>query len=170
MIAPLPRWLRLLAAFVCAAALGCRENAAPTVPLVALDPPIPALTTDEKVLMVLDFYDPMYKVDANGRVTHLRLSGRHVPSTIMAEVGKLTELHVLDLYGTTVNDEGLAKLKDLQKLKSIGLGASQMTDKGLVYLANLQNLQWAWVPRQRISKTALDKLKDDRPDLNVDLQ
>src|SRR5207249_581852 len=128
---------------------------------------VPAPTSDEKVLLVLDHYEPMYKVDTNGRVTHLRLGGRHLPTAVMAEVGKLTELHGLDLYGTSVTDEGLAQLKNLQKLRTMGLGATAITDKGLVHLEKLQSLQWVWLPSQTVTKAGRDKLKDDRPDLNV---
>ena len=112
-----PRLVLLLAAIGCSLVIGCRETPGPA-PNVSLDLAVPALTSDEKVLLVMDYYEPMYKVDANGRVTHLRLSWRHVPSAVLSEVGKLTELQGLDLYGTTVTDEGLAQLKDLQKLRS----------------------------------------------------
>jgi hypothetical protein len=157
----------LLAAIACAVALGCREPVEPVAPQVEVEAPVPTLTTDEKVMLALDYYEPMYKVDTNGRVTHLRLSGRHLPSAILAEVGKLTELQGLDLYGTTVNDEGLAHLKNLQKLRSMGLGATQMTDKGLDHLEKLQTLQWVWVPRQSVSNPGVEKLKGSRPDMNI---
>ncbi len=98
------------------------------------------------------------------------VNGRRLPTAMMTEVGKLTELHGLDCYGTTVTDEGLAQLKDLQKLRSIGLGATQVTDKGLVHLENLKNLQWVWLPRSTVTKAAVKKLKDARPDMNVDMQ
>jgi hypothetical protein len=159
--------IALLAAVLGAVPLGCRESAAPPAPP---DPATPTLTLDQKVLLALDCYDPMYKVDADGRVTHLRLAGRHLPNAVMAEVGKLTELQALDLWGTTVTDEGVAHLKDLQKLRNLGLGASLITDKALVHLEKLQSLQWVWVPPRTVSKAGIEKLKENRPDMNVYLQ
>jgi hypothetical protein len=155
------RW-RLLAA-VLALPYGCGDNTPSPTPV---DAPV-LLTVDDKVLLALDYYEPTYKVDADGKVINLMLSGRHVTSAAMAEIGKLTDLHGLDLYGASVTDEGLAQLKDLQKLRSIGLGATPMTDKGLIHLEKLQALQWVWLPRKTVSKVGLEKLKEARPDMNV---
>ncbi len=162
------RTVSLFAAIACAAA-GCRESPAPPEPPTA-GAAAPSLTPDEKVLLELDYFEPMYQVNVDGRVTRLRLGGRHLPTAIMTEVGKLTELQALELYGTTVTDEGLAQLKDLQKLRSIGLGATPITDEALVHLAKLQSLQWVWVPRATVTSAAIEKLKSERPDMNVYLQ
>jgi hypothetical protein len=157
------RMTQLVAAALCACALSCRADPAPK----ADTPPAAAGTPDEQVLLALDYYEPVYKVDDAGRVTHLRLTGRHLPSDVMVEVGKLTELHGLDCYGSTLSDEGLAQLKDLQKLRSIGLGATSITDKGLSHLEKLQNLQWVWVPGGTTSEDGRQKLKEARPDMNI---
>ena len=148
------------------ACAGCGDNSPPAVaPAAAPTPP-----RDRDIISSLDYYEPVYKVDENGRVIRLRLTGRHVPLDVLAEVGKLTELGGIDLYGTTVTDEGLAHLKDLQKLRSIGLGGTPITDDGLVHLEPLRSLQWVWVPTQTVSKEAVDKLKKARPDMNIYLQ
>jgi hypothetical protein len=159
--------MRFFVAMLFASAFGCRESPAPPAPT---DVAVPTMTTDEKVLVALDYFEPLYKVNADGRVTHLRLSGRHVPTAIMTEVGKLTELVGLDLYGTTVTDEGLAQLKDLHKLRSMGLGATPITDQGLVHLEKLHSLQWVWVPKGNVTNAATERLKGERPDMNIYLQ
>src|SRR5687767_13695713 len=126
-----PWWrVKLLAVCAGAVALGCRDSQAPPVSGLPTVTTVPAATAsaDEKVRVALDHYEPMYKIDAKGRVTHLRLQGRHLPVAVLAEVGKLTEVQALDFWGTTLNDEGLAQLKDLQKLRSIGLGSTAVTD------------------------------------------
>jgi len=153
-----------LVAIVCAIAFGCQGNSARSVPAA------PGPTPDEQVLFALDCYDPMYQVDADGRVTRLRLVWQHLPSPVLAEVGKLTELRAIDLAWSTVTDEGLAQLKDLQKLRSIGLGGTPVTDQGLVHLEKLQSLQWLWLPAKTVTKAGVEKLKDARPDMNVYLQ
>jgi hypothetical protein len=158
-----PVYVQLLAAILGAVAVGCGADDTPST-----DDNTPSvLTTDEKVLLALDYYEPMYKVDADGRVITLRLTGKHLPPAALAEVGQLTELEKLDLYGATVTDEGLAQLKDLQKLRNFGLGGTPITDKGLVYLEKLQGLRHIWLPKERITKAGIEKLKEACPDLSV---
>jgi hypothetical protein len=149
------------AVVVCLCMFGCRDH--PAAPAAAA----PTLTSDEKIMLALDCYDPVYQVDADGRVTRLRLIWRHLPAPVLAEVGKLTELRAIDLAFTTITDDGLAQLKDLQNLRSMGLSGAPITDKGLAHLEKLQSLQWVWLSKQTISKAAVDKLKDARPDMNV---
>lgn len=145
----------------CAFAVGCaRQAESPPPPLVDTSP-------DEKALLALDSYDPMYQVNAEGRVIRIRLVNTHLPPSAMAEIGKMTEIVQLDFYGSTVTDEGLAQLKDLQKLRHMGLGGTQISEKGLVHLERLDSLVWVWLPTGRISKGAIEKLKTARPDLNV---
>jgi hypothetical protein len=149
-----------LAAFVCAAVVGCQDNSGQAVPAAA--PP-----ADAKILLALDYYEPVYQVDAQGRIIRLRLGWRHLPVAIMTEVGKLSELVALDLYSTTVTDEGLAQLKDLQNLKSMGLGGTPITDQGLVHLEKLPSLQWLWLSKNVVTEEAVNRLKAARPDMNV---
>jgi hypothetical protein len=143
----------------CLVVAGCRD-----------DPVAPPLPPDEKVLRALDYYEPAYKVDADGRVTHLRLTWRNLPPPVMAEVNKLTELHALDLYGADVTDEGLGQIKDLQNLRQMGLGGTPITDRGLVHLQKLQSLQFVWLPKDSVTQAGVEALKQARPDLNVYLQ
>ena len=152
----------VLATVVCLGGPGCSSN--PTT-----EPSGPAVSTssDEQVLLALDYYEPMYQLNGEGRVIKLRLTQRHLPVAVLAEVGKLTELQALDVYGATVTDDGLAQLKDLQKLRHFGLGGTAITDKGLAHLEKLQSLQWLWIPKHRTTDEGVDKLKQARPDLNI---
>lgn len=148
-----------LVPLVCLVLVGCGQEVTPPAPG-------PSLTGDEQVMKTIDYLEPMYQVDFDKRVIKLRLSGRHLPPAVLAEVGKLSELRNLDCFHSTMNDEGLAQLKDLQNLRSMGVG-NQITDKGLATLEKLPNLQWVWVPKHRVTKEGLDKLKEARPDMNV---
>jgi hypothetical protein len=144
-----------------ALALGCQGSSAPPGPAA------PNPTPDQQILLSLDCYGPMYQIDEDGRVIRLRLPWRHLPVSVMAEIGKLTELQAMDLASTTLTDEGLAQLKDLQKLSSMGLSGTQITDNGLAHLEKLQNLHWVWLSKQRITEAAVEKLRNARPDMNV---
>lgn len=159
------RWF--LAAVVCMIGSACRESSRESGPIA---PAAKVLTADEQILLDLDYYEPMYELDANKRVIRLRLTGRHLPEAIMAEIGKLTELRGIDVYGSTLNDDGLAQLKNLQQLKSIGLAATAISDKGLEHLEKLQSLQWVWLPKSRVTTEGVEKLKAARSDMNVYLQ
>src|SRR5947209_1858632 len=69
--------VRCLLAALCIVAAGCRDN--------PVAPPIPP---DAMVLLALDYYEPVYKVDADGRVTRLRLTWRSLPLPVLAEINK----------------------------------------------------------------------------------
>jgi len=156
----------ILAAVVCVVMIGCQGSSTPSLPTTAAATP----TVDEQVLLALDCYNPMYQVNAEGRVTKLRLVWKHLPEPVMAEIGKLTELQALDLAFSTVTDEGLARLTSLQKVKSFGLSGTLVTDEGLVYLGKLRSLQWVWLSKQTVTEAGVEKLKEERADLDVYLQ
>lgn len=151
----------LLFGLLCLALSGCTDHAATS----SLTPRAP--TPDEKVMLLLDYYEPMYKMDADGHVTELRLIWRHLPKEVVAEIGKLTELVMIDFAGTTLTDDGLSLLKDLHKLRSFGLGNTWITDNGLVHLEKLPGLERVWLTKQRITPEGADRLRAARPDLTV---
>jgi hypothetical protein len=156
---------QLLVAIVCAWAVGCKGSPGPPPP-----PPPPAKIPtgpvgDDVVMVALDYYEPMYQVDANGRVIKLRLTGRHLPGPVLAEVGKLKELRNLDLYGAILTDNDLAHLKDLSKLRALGLGGTAITEQGLAHLEKLPGLEYVWLPKSTVSREAADKLENTHPNL-----
>jgi hypothetical protein len=159
---------KTLLAIGCAVVLGCGQSATPPKDnggdAAASGP---ALTSDEKVLLALDAYDPMYQVNAKGRIIKLKLPWRHLPDSILTEINKLTELERLDCHACTLTDDGLAQLKDLQKLRGFGLGATAITDKGLVHLENMRGLRFVWLSKKTISEEAVAKLNEARPDVKV---
>jgi Leucine-rich repeat (LRR) protein len=143
---------------------GCRESAA-TVDAPAA---IPALSGDATVLLALDAYEPMYLLDANGRVSRLRLPNRPLPTAVMTEIGKLSELKSLDLFGAGITDEGLAELKGLQNLVNLGIGGTLITDKGLMHLVKLKSLRHTWLPNKMlVTEAGVEKLKQECPALTV---
>jgi hypothetical protein len=155
-------WRQLLGAFVCVLGVGC-TGAPPPAPPPTIVPAGPV--GDDAVLLALDSYEPVYKVDANGRVTDLRLGGRHLPVSALAEIAKLKELRGLALFGTDISDDGLAYLKGLSKLRALELRGTPVTDRGLVHLENLASLQYVWLPKKTVTQEAADMLKNSLPEI-----
>ena len=157
------RVMSTMAPIILCAATGCGSKAAPT----GGEPAPAAMSVDEKVLAALDHYEPMFKVNAEGRVIRLRLTWKNLPLEVLAEIGKLTELGMIDFAGATLTDDGLAQLKNLQKLRALGLGNTSITDDGLVHLEKLSSLQWVWMSKNSFTQEAVDALKAARPDMNI---
>jgi hypothetical protein len=153
-----------LAWILCAAILGCQGDSAPSK--VEIKPPT-AAEINAEVLRVLDPYDPMYLLDPQGRVIHLRVPFKHLTSRAMIEIGKLTELRELELNGTSFANEDLAHLKNLQRLFATGIGNSTLTDEGLSHLEKLQGLRYMWVPKSGVTEEGVQKLKKALPGVNV---
>jgi hypothetical protein len=128
---------------------------------------VPPLNPDEKVLAALEPHDPWFQINEEGRVVNLFMTWRDLPTPVMAEIDKLTELRYADLAFSTVTDEGLAQLKDLQNLKSLGLGNTLVTDQGLVHLEKLKGLEQVWLTKQRVTQQGVEKLKTACPNLDV---
>ena len=149
------------AALLVVCVLGC----AATPPAVEQAPSV-----DEQVLVALDHYNPIYKLNADGQVINLQLNGRNVPASALVEVGKLKEVRGISLYAAQVTDESLANLHGCTKLQTLGLGATPISDKGLVHLEKFQDLSHIWVPKARVSTEGVNALKNALPALNVHFQ
>jgi hypothetical protein len=139
---------------------GCQER-------VRSDAPEEPVSSDEAVINALEAYDPIYQIDASGRVVKLKLEGRRIPGSVLDEVCKLTELNELSLYAASLTDDNLIKLQSLKNLRSLGLGATLITDKGLIHLEPLSRLQWIWLSRRLVPSQGVDDLKAAIPELTV---
>jgi hypothetical protein len=153
---------QLLGAVVCVWGVGC-PGPPPPPPPPTIGPASPV--GDEAILLALDAYEPVYKVDADGRVIHLRLGGRHLPVSVLAEIAKLKELRGLTFWGTDISDGGLTYVKGLSKLRTLELRGTAITDRGLVHLENLASLQYVWLPKKTVTKEAADMLKNSLPEI-----
>jgi hypothetical protein len=161
-----PRRLRRVAALAMAAALGCGDKSTPNV-----DEKTAFLKNDaEQVLRALEPYDPIFTINMEGYVRHIVIQPRNVPTSAMAEIGKLKRLDTLRLNNCTVTDEGLAQLKDLQELRSLLIVGTPISDEGLAHLTKLAGLRFLFLPHasnSRITPAGLEKLKRECPQLSI---
>jgi hypothetical protein len=116
--------------------------------------------TDAQILSALDYYDPVYQMDANGRLFRLMLSHNLVPDATLALVGKLSALYGLELYDASFNEDSLVYLQNLRGLRELNLAYAPVTDRGLEHLLKIEGLQYLWLSRGRFSPGAVEKLKD----------
>lgn len=128
----------------------------------------PMNDSDKEVIDAVQSLKPDYQLDNQGRVIALKLERRQLDATILAEIGKLSELRTLSLYGAALTDDDLAELKDHKRLESLGLGATDITDRGLVHLKELSSLRWLWLPAgDKIAEGKILELQRRLPGLTV---
>jgi len=125
------------------------------------------ISPDEAALNALEPYDPVYKLNSEGRVVGLRLEGRRIPASVLDEACKLTELTELSLYAASISDDDLEKLQSLKNLRGLGLGATAITNKGLAHLEKLPALRWIWLPKALVPSPGLEALKTAIPELTA---
>jgi hypothetical protein len=125
------------------------------------------LTPDEQVLAALEPYDPIYKLNSQGRVVKIKLEGKRIPAAVMDQVCQLTELQHLSMYAASITDDSLVRLHSLQSLQSLGLGATPISQVGIVHLEKLPSLRWVWLSKWLVVTQEVDQLKRALPDLTV---
>lgn len=153
------RKLGMAAFLACAVFVGCERPLPP-------DPGGEAnITVDESVLRALDAYNPIYKLDRQGRIVGLKLESARITDVVLDEVGKLSELIELSLYGATIDNNGLAKLENLKKLEALGIAATQVDADGFSHLQKLPSLRWVWLPKERVTEEQKHELVKKCPRL-----
>lgn len=98
-----------------------------------------------------------------------RLRIHHCPITDagLAHLSNVATLKVLELTGTQISDAGLVHLQKLESLEDLWVGNTRITEAGLAHIAELKNLTRVLLPRT-IPQAAVARLKQSRPELNVD--
>jgi Leucine-rich repeat (LRR) protein len=80
----------------------------------------------------------------------------------------LSHLSDLSLYGTKVSDEGVAQLQGMQTLQKLVIGGSKsITDRSVTTLATMHQLHDVIILSSRVTKSALEDLKNSSPQLKI---
>lgn len=97
---------------------------------------------------------------------YLRLgSKKMIPDNGLQCLKTLTQLKVLELYGSDINDNDLIYLKQMKKLERLNLQGASITDEGLEHLYALQNLKWIGLMGTGVTDKGVDALKQAIPKL-----
>jgi hypothetical protein len=86
-------------------------------------------------------------------------NARGIKGTDLDLLVDLKNLETLYLVGTSLDDEGLSRIKDLKSLKTLHLGRTNITDKGMPGLENLTNLQTLSLGNTAITDAGLIPLR-----------
>jgi hypothetical protein len=78
---------------------------------------------------------------------------------VIAQVGRLKRLQLLDVSSSSVTDVGLERLRGLTNLSFLSLGQTQVTDAGLVHLKGLSSVKGLLLDGTAVTDAGLDQLK-----------
>jgi len=78
-----------------------------------------------------------------------------------------SELEILHLEQTTIENEGIEKITALKKLQYLNLHSTEINDAGILLLKNNKALRKLYVWNSKVSKAGADKLKAELPELTI---
>jgi mono/diheme cytochrome c family protein len=84
-------------------------------------------------------------------------------------LGALTQLRRLNLANTKLGDKGFGALMPLGQLEYLNAYGTQMTDDGLAMVASLPKLRQLYVWQTKVTKASVTSVRDQFPQLEVDL-
>jgi Leucine-rich repeat (LRR) protein len=101
------------------------------------------------------------------KVTLVNLSGTKFNSGGLDNLAALPNLTNLILNGTAIDDAIIPRLKQFPKLQSLSLQKTAITTKSFVTATNIKTLQFLDVTGTKVSKAAVQKIRQTRPMLSV---
>ena len=102
------------------------------------------------------------KIDKNGAVVNVDLTGTKVTNAGLEHLKGLTNLRVLGLLYTQTGDSGLVHLKHLTNLRLLTLG-TKVTDAGLVHLMGLTKLEELYSSSPKVTDAGITTLQKFLP-------
>lgn len=101
------------------------------------------------------------------QIYSLDLGSSHVNKSILQEVAKFENLHRLYLDNTEVNDGMISSIRKLDNLEYLNLYGTSITQKGASQMLGLENLEKLYLWQTQIKAEALEILKADFPDVQI---
>ena len=100
-------------------------------------------------------------------LVRLDLDGSKIGDDGVAKLARLTQLRQLSLGGTRVTDKGLGHLQTLTQLRQLSLEATDVTDAGMPVVAGLPSLESINLERTQVTDAGTQLLVV-RPGLQID--
>jgi Leucine-rich repeat (LRR) protein len=102
------------------------------------------------------------------KVVELDLGQTKVGDRGAAYLAQMKALEDLSLASTNVTDTGARKVSGVKRLRFLDLAGTRITDRGLASLGKATNLLWINVEETRVTDKGVERLKDKRPQINID--
>ncbi|XZE53129.1 leucine-rich repeat domain-containing protein [Planctomycetaceae bacterium SH139] len=129
--------------------------------------PQPALTWLDLYGLPLGDQELATLLGTGSQLQRLNLERTAIGNEIAPLLARQRDLSELDLSYTAVDDRGLAGIRRAVKLETLWLTGSRITDESVPLLLNLPALQVLDVQRTGISEQGLARLRDGRPQLQL---
>jgi hypothetical protein len=88
-------------------------------------------------------------------------------NAVLSGCRSLNRLEVLDLRGSSINDESLAIIAELPTVRILRLSNTKVTDAGLEHLRELPRLEFIWIGGTEITNSAIGRFKAVRPGCKI---
>lgn len=141
-----------------------------TKPVLQVETSRPEAVTTVSISSKSDFVGHA-DLDALARFPNLRVlnlvNDRRMTDQAFRSLGELKTLRTVDLSGSSVNDLRLMYLSRLPDLATLRLNNTTITDDALKTVAGFESLRELDVIGTHLSKSALDSLQEERPELEI---
>ncbi|MBI2804226.1 MAG: hypothetical protein HYX68_04480 [Planctomycetes bacterium] len=98
----------------------------------------------------------------------LNLGRTKITDIGLKEIATLAALENLSVHRTKITDAGLKEIAALPRLQFLNLQETAVTDAGLKLVGTIKSLRKLdLIASRKVSKSGIEHLKKDRPDLNV---
>jgi len=104
-----------------------------------------SIDAEQTALDALEEYEPVTHLDGEGHVFKLKLELAHVDDAVMDYVVQFTRLQSLSLYGSSVTDSGIAKLRELKNVEDLNIMDTRISDLGVASLSEVTSLRRIWL-------------------------
>jgi hypothetical protein len=99
--------------------------------------------------------------DGTGKITELWCPDEmQLSDALLKRIGGLSDLTLLDLSGTDLDDRQLALLPPLESLRTLCLGRTKITDDGIASLPRFPNLEYVSLEMNGVTDEAIDALSN----------
>jgi hypothetical protein len=103
------------------------------------------------------------------QITWLYLGKTGFQDSWLNTVKQFTNLTRLTLSNNPITDAGIIQLDNFEHLESLNLHSTEVSDASLKVLARLTSLKRLYVSRTKVTRHAVDSIRNDHPALSIDL-